>query len=43
MAINEKLQRNNRVTSRRDAYSLEECDEVYQAFMASDSSASDFA
>ena len=43
MAINEKLHRNNRVTSRRDAYSLEECDEVYQAFMASDSSASDFA
>ncbi len=43
MAINDKLQRNNRVTSRRDAYSLEECDEVYQASWQAIRSASNFA
>ena len=43
MAISAKLQRNNRSSSRSDPYSLEECEEVYQAFMASDSDAASFA
>ena len=43
MAISAKLQRNNRGSARSDPYSLEECEEVYQAFMASDSDASRFA
>ena len=35
MSISEKLQTNNRVTSRNDPYSLDECEDLYQSFLAS--------
>ena len=43
MSIAEKLQTNNRVSSRNNPYSLDECEDLYQSFLASSMNHSQYA